>query len=74
MRPSARRSPCWRGGSRRSRPTLTAEMERAAEELRFEQAAQLRDRLRAIELLGARQKVVVRLPGGHRRHRLFRGG
>ena len=38
---------------------LTAEMERAAEELRFEQAAQLRDRLRAIELLGARQKVVA---------------
>ena len=38
---------------------LTAEMERAAEELRFEQAAQLRDRLRAIELMGARQKVVA---------------
>lgn len=38
---------------------LTAEMEQAAEELRFEQAAQLRDRLRAIELLGARQKVVA---------------
>ena len=30
---------------------LTTEMERAAEELRFEHAAQLRDRLRAIELL-----------------------
>ena len=38
---------------------LTAEMERAAEELRFEQAAELRDRLRAIELLGKRQKVVA---------------
>ena len=38
---------------------LTAEMERAAEELRFEQAARLRDRLRAIELLGKRQKVVA---------------
>ena len=38
---------------------LTAEMEQAAEELRFERAAQLRDRLRAIELLGARQKVVA---------------
>ena len=38
---------------------LQAEMERAAEELRFEQAAQLRDRLRAIELLGARQKVLA---------------
>ena len=38
---------------------LTAEMELAAEELRFEQAAQIRDRLRAIELLGKRQKVVA---------------
>ena len=38
---------------------LTAEMERAAEELRFEKAAQIRDRLRAIELLGKRQKVVA---------------
>ena len=38
---------------------LTAEMEQAAEELRFERAAELRDRLRAIELLGARQKVVA---------------
>ena len=38
---------------------LTAEMERAAEELRFEKAAQLRDRLRALELLSKRQKVVA---------------
>ncbi len=38
---------------------LTAEMEQASEELRFERAAELRDRLRAIELLGARQKVVA---------------
>ena len=38
---------------------LTAEMERCAEELRFEKAAQLRDRYRAIELLGKRQKVVA---------------
>ena len=38
---------------------LTTEMEQAAEELRFEQAARLRDRLRAIELLGKRQKVVA---------------
>lgn len=38
---------------------LTAEMEQAAEELRFEKAAQLRDRLKAIELLGKRQKVVA---------------
>ena len=38
---------------------LTIEMEQAAEELRFERAAQLRDRLRAIELLGKRQKVIA---------------
>ena len=38
---------------------LTREMEEAAEELRFERAAELRDRLRAIELLGKRQKVVA---------------
>ena len=34
-------------------------MERAAEELRFEKAAELRDRYRAIELLGKRQKVMA---------------
>ena len=38
---------------------LQAEMERAAEELRFEKAAELRDRFKAIELLGKRQKVVA---------------
>ena len=38
---------------------LTEQMEQAAEELRFEQAAALRDRLRAIELLSKRQKVVA---------------
>ena len=38
---------------------LTAEMERAAEELNFERAAQLRDRIRAIQLLGKRQKAVA---------------
>ena len=38
---------------------LAAEMERAAEELRFERAAELRDRIQAIELLGMRQKVVA---------------
>lgn len=37
---------------------LLAEMEQAAEELRFERAAALRDRYKAIELLGKRQKVV----------------
>ena len=38
---------------------LQAEMEQAAEDLRFEKAAELRDRYRAIELLGKRQKVVA---------------
>ena len=38
---------------------LCAEMEQCAEELRFEKAAELRDRIRAIELLGKRQKVVA---------------
>ena len=38
---------------------IQAEMERAAEELRFEKAAELRDRYRAIELLGKRQKVMA---------------
>ena len=38
---------------------ITAEMEQAAEELRFERAAQLRDRIAAIELLGKRQKVIA---------------
>ena len=38
---------------------LEADMLRASEELRFENAAQLRDRLRAIQLLGTRQKVVA---------------
>ncbi len=38
---------------------LTAEMEQAAEELRFERAAEIRDRLKAIELLTQRQKVVA---------------
>ena len=41
------------------RRELLAEMEQAAEELRFEKAAQLRDRFQAIELLGKRQKVVA---------------
>lgn len=38
---------------------LEAEMLRASEELRFENAAELRDRLQAIQLLGTRQKVVA---------------
>ncbi len=38
---------------------LTKAMEEAAEELRFEAAAEYRDRLRAIESLGNRQKVIA---------------
>ena len=38
---------------------LTRDMEQAAEDLRFEQAAAIRDRIRAIELLGKRQKVIA---------------
>ena len=38
---------------------LRVEMEQAAEELRFERAAELRDRIAAMELLGKRQKVVA---------------
>ena len=38
--------------------SLRSEMERAAEELRFEQAAALRDRIRAVEALSHRQRVI----------------
>ena len=38
---------------------LAAEMEQEADALHFERAAQLRDQLKAIELLGKRQKVVA---------------
>ena len=38
---------------------LTGQMERAAAELRFEKAAQLRDRIRSIRLLSKRQKAVA---------------
>ena len=41
------------------RKTLTAEMEQAAEELRFENAARLRDRMRALDHLENRQKVIA---------------
>ena len=38
---------------------LAARMEQAAEDLRFEQAATLRDRIRAVRALGEKQKVVA---------------
>ncbi len=40
---------------------LTCQMEQCAENLQFERAAALRDRIRAVELLAQRQKVVGRL-------------
>ncbi len=38
---------------------IKAQMEQAAEELRFEKAAELRDRLRAVENLANRQRVIA---------------
>ena len=38
--------------------TLRAKMEQAAEELRFEQAAALRDRIRSVEALSHKQRVI----------------
>lgn len=46
-------------GSKQSVEKLTALMEQAAENLQFEKAARYRDRIRAIEKLGERQKVVM---------------
>ena len=47
------------GRSAELKQALTEQMEQAAEELRFEQAALYRDRLRAVENLGNRQKVIA---------------
>ena len=47
------------GKSGELKAELQARMEQAAEELRFEAAAALRDRLRAVEQLGNRQKVIA---------------
>ena len=38
---------------------LKAEMEEAAENLEFEKAAKIRDRIKSVERIGSRQKVVV---------------
>ena len=48
-----------RGGSGSSLRTLTQRMNEAAENLEFERAARLRDRIDAIRKLGERQKVVA---------------
>lgn len=47
------------GHYRRLTRALREEMTREAEALHFEQAAALRDRIRAIEVLGKRQKVIA---------------
>ena len=52
---------------------LQEKMEAAAEELRFERAAEYRDRLRAIELLGQKQLVTAGTMAD-RRHRLVPDG
>lgn len=46
-------------GSEQMLKTLRARMEEAAENLEFEKAARLRDRIHAIERLGQKQKVVM---------------
>ena len=48
-----------RGGSSTSVKALTEKMEQAAENLEFELAARLRDRVNAIQMMRARQKVVA---------------
>ncbi len=47
------------GGTEQSVRALTSQMEEAAENLEFEKAAQLRDRINALNGIGARQKVVM---------------
>ncbi len=47
------------GNYRRLVRALKAEMEQEAEALNFEKAAALRDRIRAVEVLGKRQKVIA---------------
>ncbi len=48
-----------KGGSRNTVKELQQEMETAAENLDFEKAAKLRDRIKAIEKISQKQKVVI---------------
>ncbi|MBQ7296137.1 MAG: excinuclease ABC subunit UvrC [Clostridia bacterium] len=48
-----------KGGSAETVKKLQSEMEAAAENLEFEKAAKLRDKIKAIDRIAARQKVVV---------------
>ncbi|MBR3817203.1 MAG: excinuclease ABC subunit UvrC [Clostridia bacterium] len=49
-----------KGGSSRVLKALQKEMEAASESLEFEKAAKLRDKIRAIERIASRQKVVIK--------------
>lgn len=48
-----------KGGSAETIKRLKAEMEEAAENLEFEKAAKIRDKIKSIEKIGSKQKVVV---------------
>ena len=62
------------GKSDELKKSLTRQMESAAEELRFEAAARLRDRLRAVESLGNRQRVIATAFADTDAVGFFRGG
>lgn len=48
-----------KGGSSNSIKQLTAQMEKAAENLEFERAARIRDKINAVKKMGEKQKVVA---------------
>lgn len=48
-----------KGGSSKSIKQLTAQMEEAAENLEFERAARIRDKINAVKKMGEKQKVVA---------------
>lgn len=48
-----------KGGSTNSVKQLTAQMEQAAENLEFERAARIRDKINAVKKMGEKQKVVA---------------
>ena len=64
---------CWRGSSKQLLRDMTAEMEAEAEALRFEQAAQLRDRIQAIAALSKKQTVIAGLCADTDVWGIFRG-
>lgn len=48
-----------KGGSSNSIKTLTVQMEQAAENLEFERAAKIRDKINAVRKMGDKQKVIL---------------